>query len=131
MVVQPSASSATVSRLYVGTSGWAYPSWKPGFYPAALPAKKFLGYYATRLNSCEVNYTFRKLPTAAQIADWLAQTGEGFRFSFKAPQRITHFSRLREELGVEQTADEGMQALFEYPTVAAFAAILRARKTRS
>ena len=84
------------ARLFAGTSGWAYPTWKPGFYPATVPAKKFLGFYASQLNSCEVNYTFRKLPEPAKIHEWLAQVPAGFRFSFKAPQRITHFSRLRD-----------------------------------
>lgn len=61
-----------------------------------MPAKKFLEYYATRLNSVEVNYTFRSLPSAATVASWLAATGPDFRFSFKAPQRITHISRLKD-----------------------------------
>ena len=89
-------ASATPARMFVGTSGWAYPTWKPGFYPDWLTAKKFLGYYASQMNSVEVNYTFRALPTAKMLADWLAVTPERFRFSFKAPQRITHFKRLRE-----------------------------------
>ena len=55
-----------------------------------------LDYYATQLSSVEVNYTFRQLPKAATIDNWLAQTGSGFRFSFKAPQRITHIKRLKE-----------------------------------
>ncbi|HLH37456.1 MAG TPA: DUF72 domain-containing protein [Alloacidobacterium sp.] len=79
----------------MGCSGWAYPTWKPDFYPAKVPAKKFLEYYATQLNSVEVNYTFRSLPNATTIGSWLAATGPNFRFSFKAPQRITHISRLR------------------------------------
>jgi uncharacterized protein YecE (DUF72 family) len=81
-------------HLFAGTSGWAYPTWKPGFYPEASSAKKFLSFYAGQLNSVEGNYTFTKLPTAKQTADWLSQTHENFRFTFKAPQRITHFSRL-------------------------------------
>jgi uncharacterized protein YecE (DUF72 family) len=81
--------------MYVGCSGWAYPSWKPEFYPAKQSAKKLLEYYATRLNSVEVNYTFRWLPGTATVQSWLAQTGDGFRFSFKAPQRITHILRLK------------------------------------
>jgi uncharacterized protein YecE (DUF72 family) len=90
------AASAAGAGIYAGTSGWAYPSWKPSFYPAGLPAKRFLEHYASRLNSVEVNYTFRALPSAATLAGWLAATPSSFRFSFKAPQRITHFSRLRE-----------------------------------
>ncbi len=89
-------TTSAVPRIFGGTSGWAYPSWKPDFYPAEIPAKRFLDYYATRLNSVEVNYTFRTLPSAEMLAGWLAATPEGFRFSFKAPQRITHFKRLRE-----------------------------------
>jgi uncharacterized protein YecE (DUF72 family) len=48
------------------------------------------------MNSVEVNYTFRTLPSAKTLTDWLTATPAGFRFSFKAPQRITHFKRLRE-----------------------------------
>ncbi len=92
----PSPHGSVVPRLFAGTSGWAYPTWKPGFYPAGLPQKNFLGFYASRLTSVEVNYTFRTLPTAKMIEGWLAVTPENFRFSFKAPQRITHFSRLRD-----------------------------------
>lgn len=82
-------------RLFAGTSGWAYPTWKPGFYPAGLPQKHFLTYFAAHLTSVEVNYTFRALPTPKMLADWLAATPQTFRFSFKAPQRITHFARLK------------------------------------
>jgi uncharacterized protein YecE (DUF72 family) len=83
-------------HIYAGTSGWAYPLWKPVFYPAKLPAKRFLEHYSSQLNSVEVNYTFRAFPTANAQSGWIAATPAGFQFSFKAPQRITHFSRLRE-----------------------------------
>jgi uncharacterized protein YecE (DUF72 family) len=88
-------SDETRSNVFIGTSGWAYSSWKPGFYPQALPQKKFLEYYAAHLNSVEVNYTFRQLPTASMLAGWLAASNADFRFSFKAPQRLTHILRLR------------------------------------
>ena len=83
------------NQPFIGTSGWAYASWKPDFYPQTISQKKFLEYYATQLNSVEVNYTFRQLPTANMLSGWLAATGTGFRFSFKAPQQITHFLRLQ------------------------------------
>ena len=82
------------AHIFAGTSGWAYPTWKPAFYPAKTPAKKFLEYYASQLTSVEVNYTFRALPTATMLETWLAATPPHFRFSFKSPQRITHFKRL-------------------------------------
>lgn len=89
------AWSAVPSAIHAGTSGWAYAPWKPAFYPEKLPQKKFLEYYASQVNSVEVNYTFRAFPTPAMVENWLAATPEGFRFSFKAPQRITHIGRLR------------------------------------
>jgi uncharacterized protein YecE (DUF72 family) len=92
----PDAAEPSRNQAFIGTSGWAYPSWKPGFYPQSLPQKKFLEYYATQLNSVEVNYTFRQLPTKSTLMGWLAATGDGFRFSFKAPQRITHILRLKD-----------------------------------
>ena len=86
---------APVKNLFIGTSGWAYPTWKPGFYPAGLAQKNFLTFYSSRLSTVEVNYTFRALPTPSMLQGWLAATPPHFRFAFKAPQRITHFSRLR------------------------------------
>ncbi|MDP9266907.1 MAG: DUF72 domain-containing protein [Acidobacteriota bacterium] len=82
--------------IYAGTSGWAYPSWKPGFYPPKLASKKFLEYYATRLNTVEVNYTFRRWVTEKLATSWLASTPAHFRFTFKAPQDLTHIKRLRD-----------------------------------
>jgi len=92
----PTTEPEKPATLFAGTSGWAYPTWKPGFYPAKFPAKRFLEHYAGRLNSVEVNYTFRALPSVTTLEGWLAATPDGFRFSFKAPQRITHFKRLKE-----------------------------------
>lgn len=100
---QKSGSQKREGSIFIGTSGWAYASWKPAFYPEKLPAKRFLEYYATQLNSVEVNYTFRSLPSAQMLETWLGASGEGFRFSFKAPQRITHILRLRNcEAAVEE-----------------------------
>jgi uncharacterized protein YecE (DUF72 family) len=82
-------------RLYSGTSGFAYGGWKPDFYPANLPSKKFLSYYAERLNAVEINYTFRRLPSAATLESWVAATGAGFRFALKAHMRITHIQKLQ------------------------------------
>jgi|SRR5690242_7664938 uncharacterized protein YecE (DUF72 family) len=82
-------------KLYAGTSGFAYPSWKPDFYPEKLPAKKFLSYYAERLNAVEVNYTFRRLPSGSTLENWVAETRPGFVFPLKAHMKITHILRLK------------------------------------
>jgi uncharacterized protein YecE (DUF72 family) len=92
----PSTKIPTANQVWLGCSGWAYPTWKPEFYPPKTSPKKMLQYYASQLNSVEVNYTFRHLPSAATIDGWLAQSEGDFRFSFKAPQRITHIKRLKE-----------------------------------
>lgn len=85
-----------MARLYTGTSGFAYASWKPAFYPAKTAQKDFLKYYATRLNAVEINYTFRQLPSAATLEKWVEATPAGFVFCCKAHQRITHILRLKE-----------------------------------
>jgi uncharacterized protein YecE (DUF72 family) len=84
-----------VATLYAGTSGFAYPAWKPGFYPAKLPANQFLRHYAERLNCVEINYTFRRLPAATTLESWVDQTPSGFVFAVKANMRITHILRLQ------------------------------------
>ena len=95
IAVAATSLASSPRNLFAGTSGWAYPTWKPGFYAADVPSRAFLHVYASRLTSVEVNYTFRTLPTQPQLEGWLQSTPPGFRFSFKAPQRITHFQRLR------------------------------------
>lgn len=82
--------------LYVGTSGYAYPEWKPEFYPADLKQKDFLAYYASRFPSVEINNTFYRMPSEKTLRGWAEQSPEGFRFTLKGAQRITHMARLRE-----------------------------------
>jgi len=84
-----------VAQLFSGTSGFAYASWKPDFYPEKLPSKKFLSYYAERLNAVEINYTFRRLPSASTLENWVNETRTGFVFPLKAHMRITHIQRLK------------------------------------
>jgi uncharacterized protein YecE (DUF72 family) len=97
-----------MSEVYAGTSGWSYPSWKPRFYPAKLASAKFLSYYATRLNTVEVNYTFRAFPTEKLLTGWVAATPESFRFAVKAHQSITHIKRLKD---VAESVERFVKAL--------------------
>jgi uncharacterized protein YecE (DUF72 family) len=84
-----------MAELFCGTSGFAYATWKPDFYPANLPAKRFLEHYGQRLNAVEINYTFRRLPSAATLESWVLATPKGFVFPLKAHMRITHIQRLK------------------------------------
>ncbi len=86
----------STKKLCIGTSGWAYTTWKPEFYPAKTPSTKFLSYYATRLNGVEVNYTFRARPAVRTLQNWCEATPETFTFVVKAHQRITHIKRLKD-----------------------------------
>ena len=81
--------------ILVGTSGYNYPEWKGSFYPSDLPAAKMLPYYAGTFPTVEINYTFYRMPTPKLIAGWRAQVPADFRFTLKAPKRITHDKRLR------------------------------------
>ncbi len=83
-------------QLYAGTSGWAYPSWKPDFYPERLAQKKVLAFYSSKLNAVEVNYTFRQLVKESTVQNWIAETPEHFRFTIKAHQVLTHIKRLKD-----------------------------------
>ena len=71
-------------RLYVGTSGFAYPAWAPRFYAAGTRANQLLSAYAARLPTVELNNTFYQQPKPDKIAAWLAATPPGFRFVVKA-----------------------------------------------
>ena len=83
-------------RAFVGTSGWAYASWKQKFYPADVKAKDLLRHYATRPKTNEVNYTFNHLPTQRNIDNWKEQTPDDFLFALKASQYITHIKKLED-----------------------------------
>ena len=84
-----------MAQFFAGTSGWAYPSWKPHFYPQKLAQKNFLGFYSSQLNTVEVNFTFRQLAKDTTVQKWIAETPENFRFGVKAHQVITHIKRLK------------------------------------
>ncbi len=117
-------ASDNVERLSVGTSGWSYPSWRPGFYPAGLAPEEFLSFYAERLPSVELNSTGYRLPSEEQFGRWAAQVPDGFRFAVKLPPRAlrsfgTFEERVRllgDRLGpvrvvVESPRDDGLLAL--------------------
>jgi uncharacterized protein YecE (DUF72 family) len=74
-----------LARVSVGTSGWSYPSWRPGFYPAGLDPAEFLRFYAERFTTVELNTTGYRLPSEEQFARWAEQAPDGFEFAPKLP----------------------------------------------
>jgi uncharacterized protein YecE (DUF72 family) len=120
------ATEPSVSGLYVGSSGWSYPTWRPDFYPAGTKPGDFLRYYAERFPTVELNTTGYRLPAEEQFARWAEQTREGFRFAPKlnghARAPLGTFAErvalLGERLGpvrvlVTSARDDGLLALLQ------------------
>jgi uncharacterized protein YecE (DUF72 family) len=118
------ATPASLAGLYVGTSGWSYPSWKPGFYPDGTRPEDFLRHYAEQFSTVELNTTGYRLPREELFVRWAEQTPPGFVF---APKLNAHarsdfgtfaerVALLGERLGpiralVASARDEGLLAL--------------------
>jgi len=80
----------------IGTSGWNYTEWRGSFYPEDMKPAGMLAYYGGRFDTVEVNNTFYRMPQAKVVEGWAATVPARFSFVLKAPQRITHFARLRD-----------------------------------
>jgi uncharacterized protein YecE (DUF72 family) len=95
------ATPASLAGLYVGTSGWSYPSWRPGFYPPGTKPEDFLRYYAGRFATVELNTTGYRLPREELFERWAANTPPGFLF---APKLNAHsrsdFGTFSERVGL-------------------------------
>jgi uncharacterized protein YecE (DUF72 family) len=83
--------------LFLGTSGFAYDEWRHGvFYPEDLKKDDMLRYYSSQLSSVEINYTFRHFPSEKTLEKWRAKAADGFVFTLKASQKITHWKKLKD-----------------------------------
>jgi uncharacterized protein YecE (DUF72 family) len=113
----------TLAGLHVGTSGWSYPSWRGGFYPAGADPRTFLSFYAERFDTVELNTTGYRLPAEEQFARWAEQTPPGFTFAVKMPLRrldrvgafVERVEALGDRLGplritVQSPRDDGLLA---------------------
>ena len=116
--------SPRVKSVSVGTSGWSYPSWRPGFYPAGLDPSEFLRFYAERFTTVELNTTGYRLPAEEQFRRWAEQVPDGFEFAPKLPgerpRTLAEFEgrvrHLRDRLGpirisLRSKRDEGLLEL--------------------
>jgi len=79
--------------MYIGTSGWSYPSgygkWNGIFYPRRWKGDE-LAYYAERFPVVEVNSSFYRLPAAPMVRSWIERTPTRFRFTMKLFRKFTH-----------------------------------------
>ena len=102
---------AMAGTLHLGTSGFSFDGWKHGvFYPEGLKNREMLSYYSRQLSSVEINYTFRRFPTEKSLTTWRDEAADGFTFTLKANQRITHLKRL-------QDTDEDVRAFLELAAI--------------
>lgn len=91
-----SGRSAERGRAFVGTSGWQYRDWRGRFYPQGLSTARWLGHYAARFRTVEVNNSFYRLPRRETVERWAATVPEGFVLTMKASRYVTHIRRLRD-----------------------------------
>jgi uncharacterized protein YecE (DUF72 family) len=96
------------ARIHIGSCAWTYEDWRGPFYPADLPANRWLAHYAHVFNGVEIDSTFYASPAVNAVAHWLAETPAHFRFTSKAPKAITHQKRLR---GCEGLLEEFLGAM--------------------
>lgn len=83
-----------MADVRVGISGWVYPGWRGGFYPAGLVHREELRYAAEHLTSIEINGSFYALQKPSSFVKWRDETPDGFVFAVKGGRYITHVRRL-------------------------------------
>ncbi len=109
--------------LYLGTMGFSYKDWNNVFYPSEMDPRDYLSYYSRIFNSVEIDSTFYGTPPASTVKRWALQTPETFKFSLKAPRRITHDLKLIDAWGyfvefmdrVEELGGRLGAILFQFP----------------
>jgi uncharacterized protein YecE (DUF72 family) len=76
--------------VLLGTSSFTAEGWERSFYPKGMRSQDYLGFYAQRFPTVEVDSTFYACPSTRTVANWNARTPDEFVFSVKVPQTITH-----------------------------------------
>ena len=88
--------------IYIGTSGWSYPSgegrWEGVFYPKGIETDH-LEYYSRYFNAVEVNSSFYRPISPNVAANWVKKTPRDFRFTAKLYQKFTHPKMFEEATG--------------------------------
>ncbi len=92
------------ARLLAGASGYSFKEWKGSFYPADIKSDGMLAYYSQRLPTVEINNSFYQMPKVPVLENWANSTPEHFRFSIKAPRRITHEARIKADTAADSVA---------------------------
>jgi uncharacterized protein YecE (DUF72 family) len=104
-------SEAKQTEVFVGCAKWGRPDWVGKIYPPKTKATDFLEHYAKQFNCIELNATFYKMPTKAQIKTWKSKVGKGFKFCPKFVDQITHIKRLKD---TKELVDTFLEAIYEF-----------------
>lgn len=104
-------SKAKDTEMYLGCAKWGRPDWVGKIYPPKTKAGNFLDHYAQHFNCIELNATFYRMPTKAQIKGWKAKVGKDFKFCPKFVDQITHIKRLKE---TKELIDRFLEAIYEF-----------------
>jgi uncharacterized protein YecE (DUF72 family)/uncharacterized protein YjlB len=91
------AELKSAARVWVGTSGWMYDSWRGPLYPDDLAKREWLSYYASQFPTVEINSAFYRTPSLEAVRSWRNDTPDDFRFAWKASKFITHWKRLSDK----------------------------------
>ena len=103
-------ASVSPRRAFVGTSGWAYASWRKRFYEGR-PPREWLGFCAQRFSGLEINATHYRLQSAGTFRRWREATPRDFRFTLKAHRYLTHKRKLKNPSGPIRVERERAAAL--------------------
>jgi len=76
--------------LRLGTASWSCSEWRGVFYAAKSKPADYITEYAQHFSTVEIDSTFYAIPSRSTVQAWRDKTPEGFIFSAKVPQIITH-----------------------------------------
>jgi uncharacterized protein YecE (DUF72 family) len=76
--------------VLMGTSGFSYKDWVGPVYPEDLPKEEWLSFYAGEFPTCELNFSYYRIPDARTLDRMAVKVPERFLFTVKAYQGITH-----------------------------------------
>jgi uncharacterized protein YecE (DUF72 family) len=93
-------------QVWIGTSGYSYPDWVGGFYPAGVRQERMLDFYCRHFPLVELNFTFYRLPSPAMLAGLAERTPDGFQFIVKMPRTISHEESFQDVPGFRLALDE-------------------------
>lgn len=107
---------ANLAKLYIGASGWSYPSgegkWAGHFYPKGKIDE--LEYYSQFINTVEINNSFYRPLDPEYTLNWVRKVPEDFLFTVKLWQKFTHPKMYEEATRKEAIISQRDVDLFRY-----------------